>query len=243
MNKLRFDPRTIIIFCIVVSTIVLSVKSVFIQTATVLLEIFVAILLNSFSNNFTKLIYRFRHLILAVIVLQVLFRHGGEVYFSFYFIKITEVGLLYAYSSILRYAVIIVGSILLAKISLDEFLMVFHYYRMPRELSLTLTFGIQYLNTFSSQIQYIRQVIRQRKLLFGLSLINKIKLFKEIVLPMLIKSLSEVQYKAIALELKGISLKVKHKCTLKFKNADYMFFGMILIYLLMIVYLNLHSIR
>ncbi len=235
MLRYKFDPRTLIFICLLTSSMILGGKDIKTQ-----LYIFTALLLftgllRGFYNSFLKVIYKMRHLLVTIFILQLLFRHGGEVYFQYHFIQISEAGLLYAFSSLIRYSVIILGSIMLSAVSLNEYLDVFHYYHLPKDLSLTVTFCIQYLSSFSKQIKSISQVIRQRNLYSDQNIFRKIHILKEVSLPLLIKSLSEVQYKALALELKGISLNPVYQTNLKFKRPDYYIIGVWILFILCVI--------
>jgi len=223
MKSLRLDPRSIILFCIMISSLVFSCGSLYIKAGLFVLTLLCALMFGLLNRGVFLLFYRLRYLLISLLVLQVLFRKGGQVYWSFGILSITEAGIRYAFSSFLNYGVLISGSILLSSISLDKFFMVFRYYRLPSELTLTLSFGVQYINTFSGQISNIKQSIRQRNLMSGRNPIKKLKIIRELIIPVLVKSLSEVQYKAIALELKGISLKSKSRCSLRFRSRDIIF--------------------
>lgn len=217
----NLDPRSLILICIISSTAVLISHTLFTQFLVLLLLIAVILLTQSKQNQLFIILYKMRHLLVTILILQLLFRRGGEVYFAYSFIQITEFGLNYALSALIRYAVIIASSLLLAKIPLNHFMELFAIYHFPRELSLTISFCIQYLSVFSRQIKSITQISKQRNLYHHRSIFKKLMVLKELILPVLIKSMSQVQYKAIALELKGISLKTKVKKTLTMNPKDY----------------------
>lgn len=217
----NLDPRTLILICIISSTAVLLSQSLLTQFMLLLLLITAILMTQTKQNQLFIILYKMRHLLVTILVLQLLFRRGGEVYFAYSFIQITELGINYALSALIRYAVIIASSLLLAKIPLNHFMELFAIYRFPRELSLTISFCIQYLSIFSKQIKIITQISKQRNLYHHRSILKKIMVLKELILPVLIKSLSQVQYKAIALELKGISLKTKVTKTLRMNPQDY----------------------
>ncbi|HPY97113.1 MAG TPA: energy-coupling factor transporter transmembrane component T [Candidatus Cloacimonadota bacterium] len=222
MLSKKLDPRTLIFACIISTSLILFNSSLIKQFCVFSLLLIFAVLMRFIKKSVGKVLYKMRHLIFTLFVMQLLFRHGGETYYQFSFIKITEAGVQYSLSSFLRYATIILSSIVLINVSLNEFLEVFQYYKLPRNLSLTVTFCIQYLTSFSRQIKHINQIIKQRNMLKNSRFKQKMLILKEVSLPLVVKSLSEVQYKAIALELKGVSLKPQFKTNLKFYLVDYL---------------------
>ncbi|HPM01686.1 MAG TPA: energy-coupling factor transporter transmembrane component T [Candidatus Cloacimonadota bacterium] len=218
----KSDPRTLIFICLVSSSVILLSQSLLVQFYSLLYLLAFTLFSKGYEKKIFTILYKMRHLLITILLIQLLFRQGGQVYWQYSVLQISEAGIRYSLSALMRYSGIISGSLLLSTISLNEFLEVFHYYRLPRDLSLTVTFCIQYLSSFSRQIKHISQIIRQRNLYEGKNLFGKLFILKEVSLPLLIKSLSEVQYKAIALELKGISLKPRFKTSLKFKTSDYL---------------------
>ncbi|MDD3502021.1 MAG: energy-coupling factor transporter transmembrane component T, partial [Candidatus Cloacimonetes bacterium] len=224
----KLDPRTLIFACIISTSLILINKSLVNQLFVFLILLLFTVVMGFIKKGVLQVLYKMRHLLISIFVMQLLFRRGGEIYYQLYFVQITEVGVSYALSSFLRYATIILSTIVLANVSLNEFLEVFQYYRLPRNLSLTVTFCIQYLTSFSKQIKHIAQIIKQRNIIADSKLSRKLHILKEVSLPLVVKSLSEVQYKAIALELKGVSLKPQFKTNLKFYFIDYLVIILIL---------------
>ena len=191
--------------------------------------------------NFTKLkkylrlLYKFRVLFVSLVLAQLLFRRQGEVYLDWYFIKITELGVFYAFNSLLRYFVILLSATMLSNASPYEMIKALRTWRLPEMIIITVSFTIQFLRQLQFDFVILNNNLKKRNIVFkGKSLRERFELTSQLIIPIIGRLFSDIKYKVIAMELNGYGMnkKVVHFKYNKCRSRDYLF---IMLYLAVVV--------
>lgn len=242
--KRTVNTRTILIIAIALSSIVVIRQNIRTQ---LLVSVLTALLISVRSDTRSilyKVFGRLKHFwlaILIIILIQIIFRRGGNVLTEFYLLKITDVGLFYGLSVALRLINLILIAGLLFNISSSEYLLAFKAWRVPYEISFLITTVIRFIPDYYRLFIAYRETMYLRNVnIRKLSVKNKLSALVALLIPVLTANLHEVKYRAIALDLKGFRLYPKrtYLYEAKLQSLDYLIQFLTLIgFVMLIVYL------
>jgi len=175
----------------------------------------------------------------SLVLAQLLFRRQGEVYLEWYFIKITELGVFYAFNSLLRYFVILLSATMLSNASPYEMIKALRTWRLPEMIIITVSFTIQFLRQLQIDFVILNNNLKKRNIVFkGKSLRERFELTSQLIIPIISRLFSDIKYKVIAMELNGYGMnkKVVHFKYNKCRNRDYLFMTLYLAVVVGILY-------
>ncbi len=196
------STKSKILFCILISMIILLSHSFKLHLISSIIIILIVFMNKKIGIKFFFLLWKFKYLIFSLILLQLLFRRGGDLLYHFYFIKIYFDGINYLWFSLNRLLFCLLSILILKDIEQKSFFFLMRKWRFPNEIVLILILIIDYMDEFSSKFKTVKLQIKQRGFnLSEMKLLQKIDLFKKITFPVLAISFQNVKDKAIALEL------------------------------------------
>ncbi|MCF7858135.1 MAG: energy-coupling factor transporter transmembrane protein EcfT [Candidatus Cloacimonetes bacterium] len=209
-NPAILNLRTIILIVSALTTLSVVYNSIFMQVSLISTAIILNLTIQPSQNRFYRLYHRMKlvlKIITIMLIFQVLFRQGGEIIWQYGFIKITETGLNYGISSSLRMLLIVVIAGLLFDIPYHEYIIAFRKWKIPYEISFLVASTIHFIPIFQKQFTISKEALNLRGIeLSKVKLSSRIKLFSALVFPVIAKSIYQVKYRSISLELKAFRI-------------------------------------
>ena len=151
--------------------------------------------------------------ILFTVVLQMLFTTGGDVYFEWYFIKITSYGVINAIFIFLRFMFIIFISTLMTLTTpplqiadaMESIMKPLGKIGVPvHEIALMLSIALRFVPTLMDEAQKIMNAQRARGVDFGEgNLFEQMKAIIPILIPLFVSSFNRAEDLATAMEARG----------------------------------------
>lgn len=149
--------------------------------------------------------------IFSVFVLQLLFNRKGNTIIQFGWFSFTDIGFNTAVQVALRLAVLLLSGAWLWGMPSREVLRAFRSLGVPETFSILLMLTLSFLPELSAQVKNKLTLLRLRGLAAGrFAFIKKLKLYVNILLPVLGWTLKDLQLKAVALDLKGFRNGRRH---------------------------------
>lgn len=206
---MRLDARTWILFSIYLTGISILTNLLVVQASIFLLTLLLYFWKTQFSVPITN-IKKFRHLLvflLSVSLLQILFRHNGEVLFRIASFTITEEGVHYAEISMLRYCILLSMGLILTSIPYTKMLYALTCWKIPYELSFLIATTIHYVEVLWIRINKLKETLTLRAFTFKeLSARQRLSILQELLIPLLAVVLKEMNYRVISLEMRAFRL-------------------------------------
>jgi len=190
-------------------------------------------------KRYLLLLNKFRVLFVSLVLFQLLLRRQGDVYFEFYFIKITEMGVFYAGNSLLRYFVVLLSATMLSSSSPYEMIKALRTWRLPEAIIIMVSFTIQFLRQLQVDFRILNQNLKKRNITFkGKSMKKRFELASQLIIPIIGRLFSDIKYKVIAMELNGygVSKKITHFKYNRCGFVDYVFMKFYLAVVILILY-------
>lgn len=209
----RLDPRTkflatflfIIIVFLANNWLTYFILAIF----TMLALLASKIPMSFFWNGVKPLLW----VILFTVVLQMLFTTGGDVYFEWYFIKITSYGVINAIFIFLRFMFIIFISTLMTLTTpplqiadaMESIMKPLGKIGVPvHEIALMLSIALRFVPTLMDEAQKIMNAQRARGVDFGEgNLFEQMKAIIPILIPLFVSSFNRAEDLATAMEARG----------------------------------------
>ncbi|MBN1949466.1 MAG: hypothetical protein JW784_06955, partial [Candidatus Cloacimonetes bacterium] len=174
------------------------------------LTIILLFLLHPDKHHLKRLGHRLRHvfrLIVVLLVVQVIFRTDGNLLWQAGPVRITDVGLNYGLTTSLRFLLILLVAGLLFDISFHEYLLAFQSWKFPFEISFLVATVIHFIPIYTRQFQRSLETLRLREIeIAELPLRRRGQAYLTIIFPVLARSLAEIKFRAISLEMRGFRL-------------------------------------
>ncbi len=207
MNKIvkRIHPIsliTIVIWLSSMSLLTMKVKSL--AALFVLALILLVILSNDRGRSSMIRLGKLAPLLVMVFVLQILFRRGGNTYFSYGCFALTSLGLSIGTAISIRFLIIISGASILSHLNFVDFRNAFALIHLPEEISFMVSYVLRFVSTLRQRFVTAMLMLKSRGLdIARLSLARRFKIYRILALSVLVTSLSHSHMQAIALELRG----------------------------------------
>ncbi len=207
----NLNIRTILILVVLISTLSVMYQEVFTQLVLIFLVILMIFAKNISQEAKKKTIKRLKNIgriILTVMVFQIVFRQEGIPIISVGGFGITDVGIKYGFSSSLRFLVIILIATLLFDYPYKDYLIALRAWKFPYEISFLIASVIHFIPIFSQEFNNTLEALHLRGIeLKKLSIINRFRAFITLIFPTIARALNDIQYRAIALDLRAFRLK------------------------------------
>lgn len=211
---MKLNLRTILILVIAITSLSVIYQDVLTQVILILLSLILILSIKPSKKKFNRLMHRIKLLgkiILTLMVFQILFRPEGEVLLEFWLIKITMEGINYGVASSLRFFLIILIAGLLFDIPFYDYLLAFRSWKFPYEISFLVSSVIHLIPIFNSQFKRSSEALKLRGIdMRKLPLRRRTKAYLSLIFPMVAKSINEVKYRSISLDLRAFRL-YKHR--------------------------------
>jgi len=175
------------------------------------------------SSGGLRLLYRLRGLFLAILfasfVLWTIFTPlGEEILWQAGRLKITKAGLLYAGGMSLRLGLMLyLGLIFIASTSIEEIYYGLTRLGLPFPASFALSLSFRLVPIFSESARTILEAQRCRGLKIEGGILNRLKSYLPIFIPVLFSALRKVDQLSIALESRGFGARVKRTSWIQFR--------------------------
>ncbi|MDY6914729.1 MAG: energy-coupling factor transporter transmembrane component T [Candidatus Cloacimonadota bacterium] len=213
LKAMKINLRTLLVIIVLLTTISLTFQVLWIQLYLVLIVLGMLLLHTNRRNNFIRLFHRFKKiskLFLTLMLVQIVFRNQGDIYWQFGILKVTQHGVYYGLISSLRICLIILLAALLFERPFNDYLLAFRNWKFPYEVSFLIASVINFIPTYSQEFKNIKENLYLRGIHFGkLKLTERFKAILSIIFPVLARALLQVKERAIALELRGFRIYKK----------------------------------
>jgi energy-coupling factor transporter transmembrane protein EcfT len=168
LKDMTFHIKSLLLINIMLTSAILLSKSLFSSLLVFLTGLLVLVLFYGLSKlkRFFIALNKFKVIFITLVIFQLLLRRQGEVYFEYYFLKITEAGVFYAFSSLLRYLVIILSAVMLASASPYEMIKALRTWRLPEPVIIIVSFTIQFLRQLQVDFKILNQNLKKRNISF-----------------------------------------------------------------------------
>jgi len=207
---MKLNLRTILILVVLTTSLSVIYQELVMQCCLILFSCLLYILSGVSRTTMNRTLHRLRKLgqiIFTVMIFQILFRQGGEVYWQYGFIKITSLGVSYGIISSLRFFLIIIVAGLLFDFPYYDYLLSFKSWKLPYEISFMVASIIHFIPIFARQFDTSLEALSLRGISFRkLALFKRIRMFNTLIFPVVAKAIANVRYRAISLELRGFRL-------------------------------------
>ena len=207
---MKLNLRTILIIVIMITSLSVVYQNILVQIGLLIISIFLLMIIQPSKHKLLRVLHRLKNIakiILTLMIFQVLFRRAGEIYWQWGIIQITSVGLNYGIVSSLRFFLIIIIAGLLFDIPYYDYLLAFHSWKIPYEISFLVASVIYFIPIFASQFQRSNEALLLRGIdLKKLPIIKRFKAYLTLLFPILARAIAQVRYRAISLELRAFRL-------------------------------------
>lgn len=140
-------------------------------------------------------------------ILQVLFRQDGAIWWQWQFLKITQTGVEFGLITVFRLLMIILIAGMLFDISFYDFLIAFHKWKFPYELSFMIASVIHFIPIFEKEFSRTRETLFLRGIeIKKIPLLKRPKALVTILFPILARAVSDIKFRAISLDLRAFRL-------------------------------------
>jgi energy-coupling factor transporter transmembrane protein EcfT len=190
----------VITTAIIVSTTLITSLFVFI------LSIFALLLFYGTSKlkDYVLLLNKFKALFIMLIIIQLLLRRQGEIYFEFFVFRVTDIGVFFAFNSILLYFVILLSATMFASASPYKMIKALRTWCIPEAINTVVSFTILFLRQLKLDLQILKNNLIKRNISLKHGRLGfKINLISSLIIPILGTLFSDIKYKVIAMELNG----------------------------------------
>ncbi|WP_010022754.1 energy-coupling factor transporter transmembrane component T family protein [Fructilactobacillus fructivorans] len=158
-------------------------------------------------------------LIIFTVLIQILFGHGGTVYFHLWFISITSLGIINAMMIFVRLLLIIIIATILTittspsmiALGVETILVPLKWIKVPTEtIGMMVSIALQFIPTLIDELDDIMNAQRARGVDFGKGkLIKRAQSLVSLIIPLFISSFRHAEHLADAMEARGYSDEVK----------------------------------
>lgn len=236
------DPRTKILIVAIISTLGILYNDIKTLAIIFAITLVLAFIIN---RDLVSLVKRLKSLLIVVLfiaIIQSLLTSGGQVLIQVFGIGIlTDYGLIRAGEFILRMGIIILASVILITSSSREILQGLVKLKIPYEIVFMVTTAVKFLPMLRDQAINMFTAIQLRGLDFKkIGFGKKLKVYRYLLLPIIISSLLKARDLSIAMEMRGLRAYPRRTSYrhLSFSLRDYLTMAISLILTIIFVVLN-----
>ena len=207
----RLDPRTKLLFALLVCVAAFVSNHVVFLIALLALNLSLAAL----GHVFVQLLRVLKGLVKAcafMFLLQVIFIQQGNSYFECIGIRITDFGVRTAYMLVLRLinATLPLSLMLMATRLTDLSNALVVHWGLPYQYAFTITTALHFIPVFFNDMQVISEAQLARGVSFDTrNPFRKFALMAPLSVPLLVSSVKKTEQAAIAVELRGFNLRTR----------------------------------
>ena len=208
--KLLINLRSVLVLVICLTGISVMYQLPLIQFSILIITFILLLIFRPTAKARARLlnrISRISRIILIIFIFQLLFRRSGNQLWEFGFIKITDLGLNYALASSLRFFIIILVAGLLMDYPFQDYLIALNAWKIPYEIAFIVAATIHFLPIFRTTFKNKMEALALRGISINkISISQRIKTFRILLLPIIATALYNIQYRAISLEMRAFRL-------------------------------------
>ena len=225
----RLDPRTKILFPLMLCIGCFAAKSIFFLLAVFAVDFLIAIL-GGIVPNALRILKGLLKIALFLFILQVLvIRYGTPVFYLFPKFPVTQDGLRTGLSGALRLIDITLPLALMISLTKMSDLSnaLVSRWHIPYKYAFAVTSAIRFIPIFSTDLQTIIEAQTARGVEFDTkNVFRKLQLLAPLCVPLLVSSVKKTESAAIAVELRGFNLRGKDSC---YKKAHFVLMDLIVL--------------
>jgi energy-coupling factor transport system permease protein len=241
VNKHIIDPRVKILGVAILTGFIVFEHRMLQQVLIGMMSLGFAIYVEADLIRILKKLKRFLTLFFSLIVIQSLFRSGGNPLISIFGIRIiTDQGLYMAISYVIRMFVIITSGAVISTSSMRTTLQGLSQLRLPYVLGLMTSIGLRFLPILGEEIQnaYISMSLRGINVA-ALPIKQRINIIGRLFVPIVFSSLHRAQNISESIEMRGYVIGGKRSSyyTLKMSFKDYIILLVLIVLVLTTVFL------
>lgn len=201
----RFHPLALIVLGLVLSSCAVLIPSAAVLAAVMAVSALLRAWLAGFAaKTWLRELWRLLPLFLAVLVVQTLFTHSGDLLFSAGWLKVHSGSLNNGLAFCLRLLILLYAAGMLLRLSYEDFDLAFGTLRLPEEIGFMVFYALHVIPLAGKEIRGSLEILRLRGVaLKKLPLRSKLRIYQRISLSLLAGVLSNSAIQATALELRG----------------------------------------
>lgn len=224
------DPRTKLIQVLILSTLALIFKGVYVLS----LILFAAIVIALINNvNLVSIVLRLKRLLKIIVLIalaqSLLTNMGNPILKIGNFTIFTDYGILKSLEFILRMEIIIVSAAIITTSSSREIIQGLIQWNCPYEIAFMVSVAIRFLPIFKEEMTDMITAIQLRGIdLKKVKFNKKVQVYKYILTPITINSITKAKELAAAMEMRGFRAYSKRTSymVLKMQTFDYIIIGL-----------------
>jgi energy-coupling factor transport system permease protein len=245
MDLSSLDPRTKLFTVLLISSLAVFVKDIYLLLIVLFLSIGTTIILKTNLMGLIKKVKRFLWVFVAIVILQSIFSRDGTVILELMNIKlITDIGLNRGIQTIIRFLIIISSAVIMTTSNSREIIQGLVQWKVPYELAFMVSVAIRFLPLLQEEVNDMMIAIQLRGVdLKKIPLMKRLKTYSYLIMPMVTSVLLKSQELSVAMEMRGFRAypqRTSYK-VLEFKKADYftMVFSSFIFCIILLKYINI----
>ena len=242
---INFHLKALLIINILLTSAIFLSKDLYCSTFVYIFSLYASLCFfpPRIITKYFYLLNKFKILLITLFLFQILFRNSGEKIFIFYFLNLSEDGIYYGFSSLLRYLVILLSAIMLANTSPYEMIKALRTWRLPEQLIIIVSFTILFLRQLQEDFQVLIKNMSKRNIAFkGRSWKNRLEIGSQLIIPIIGNIFTDIKHKVFAMELNGYGY-YKRVPTFFYKKCRLRDYWIIFCYLFIIFFLLSFDLR
>ncbi len=207
---MKLNLRTVLVLVLLTTSLSIIYQNLPMQLLLICFTLILYGLTGMSRETVLKIWHRLKkigQIIITLMIFQILFRRGGDIYWQYGILQITSAGVSYGVISSLRFLLIILIAGLLFDYPYYDYLLSFRSWKIPFEISFMVATIIHFIPIFGRQFTLGMEALALRGIVFKkIPLLTRIRMFISLIFPVFAKALYNVRYRAISLELRGFRL-------------------------------------
>jgi energy-coupling factor transport system permease protein len=245
MEQVYLDPRTKLFVVMLISSLAVFVKDIYILLFVFCLTIGAAASLKIDLMGVVKKIKRLLYIFAAIVIIQSIFIKEGAVILQLMNITlITDIGLMRGIQTVLRFLIIISSAVIMTTSNSREIIQGLVQWKLPYELAFMVSVAVRFLPLLQEEVGDMMTAIQLRGIdLKKIPLIKRLKTYSYLLMPMISSVLLKSQELSVAMEMRAFRAfphRTSYK-VLRQKRVDYitMFISSAIFILILLKYINL----
>lgn len=237
----KVDPRAKLVIVIILSTLAITYNDI----QHLLVILIISIIISFFmQSSLISILARMRKLVgvmLAIAAVQSLFIRTGNPLINIWgIILLTDYGLIKSLEFFLRLGIIIVSAAIITTSTSREIIQGLVQWHCPYEIAFMVSTAIRFLPVFKEEMFDMVIAIQLRGIDFKKVKLNqKLKIYKYILVPIVINSILKAKELSVAMEMRGFRAYPSRTSyrMLKMQVIDYIIIGLCIVTILFLIIL------
>lgn len=241
ISTAKVDPRAKLVIVIILSTLAITYNDIQHLLAILIISIIISFFMQS---SLISILARMRKLVgvmLAIAAVQSLFIRTGNTLINIWGITLlTDYGLIKSLEFFLRLGIIIVSAAIITTSTSREIIQGLVQWHCPYEIAFMVSIAIRFLPVFKEEMVDMVIAIQLRGIDFNKVKLNqKLKIYKYILVPIVINSVLKAKELSVAMEMRGFRAYPSRTSyrMLKMQVIDYIIIGLCIVTILFLIIL------